>query len=175
MNQKHDNKRVLIGPVTKALLIGIVTFGAYSFFTRPSDRPERRYFEADASGRIVRVERPSVAQSAAQTLWKPEPKVLLALQHELALQPDQARRIREIENAWAAAKSRLEREMDAVTQRVGKERTVEAIRSGLGHYSSLSREFGSEREQAWSSAVAILNVHQRESLFRLGQDKGEGK
>lgn len=171
MNQKHDNKRVLIGPVTKALLIGIATFGIYSYFTRPSDRPERRYFEADASGRLVRVERPSVTQSAAPTLWKPEPKFLLALQHEIALQPDQARRIRQIEDAWAAAKVRLERQMDAVTQPVGKERTVEAIRAGLSDYSSLSRKFGREREQAWSSAVAILTEQQRESVFRFAQDR----
>lgn len=172
MNQQPKRKRVLIGPASKAMLIGIIAFGAYSFATKPSPS-ERRYFEADASGRPVQVERPSVSRPALPRLWKPEPGFLLSHRREIGLRVKQIQRIGEIEAAWALAKAKLERQLEAAARPTEQARSVAAIQSELSDYSALSRDFGSERERAWSSAVALLDRKQQETLTRLSKNTEE--
>jgi hypothetical protein len=146
------------------MMVGIAVFGAYAFMNKPS-APDRTYFEADENGKLQRVERPSPPAVAPPKLWKPEPQHLLASGVKLRLREDQRQRIRAISSAWKAKKASIEGRLAAETSFLAKPATarasLSAIQGELSGYSELSREFGIERELAWSAAMNVLDKEQQ--------------
>lgn len=155
------------------MFIGIVAFAAYSFATQKSE-PERRYYEADASGRLVQVERPSTQAQPAPALWKPEPDLLLDHARRLKLTEAQRSQVAGHAVRWRANKSRLETEIQAVlaeaTPKDGSRSSVEDLKSRLSGYTELSREYDAKRNELWREAVALLNPEQRETLLKLSKE-----
>ena len=174
MNNQNPRRTRLIGPGTIAMVVGLAAFGVYSSLTQS---PEQRqvFYESDSKGVLQEVERPSHAASAAPALWKPEPGLLLDNRAKLALSEEQVVRVQRAADTWAVEKAglelRLKRETAFLTSEPGKRTSVGALQTGLGSYSELSREYGRQREHAWSSAVAILTKRQRDVLARLNKRK----
>ena len=151
-------------PGTVAMMVGIAVFGAYAFMNKPS-APDRTYFEADANGKLQRVERPSLPTASPPKLWKPEPQDLLASTDKLRLREDQRHRLESITSAWKAKKAALEKRIASEAAFLAKpasgRASLSAIQGELGGYSELSRQFGLERELAWSEALSVLDEDQR--------------
>ena len=152
------------------MFVGLAAFGTYSYFSRPTSA-ERQYFEADASGRLVRVERPTSFVNPKQVLWKPEPQLLLENRSALELSELQTKHINDIQGAWASTKADLERQIQKYAKpfdQSGDNRlSMATATTGPAGYSELSREYDRQRDAAWSAAVAELDVHQRSLVVRL--------
>lgn len=152
------------------MFVGLAAFGTYSYFSRPAST-ERQYFEADASGRLVRVDRPTSSVQQEPKLWKPEPQLLLRNKGELELSAAQIERIESVQSTWELTKANLERQIEVYAkpfEQSGKKRlSFATATTGLAGYSELSRQFARRRDSAWKSAMAVLDEHQRDLLERL--------
>lgn len=166
MNTLKTARRKLLGPGTVAMIVGLAAFGIYGFFTQPK-QAERIYFEADEAGHLRQVDQPSQSMPKSLALWKPEPDVLLARGQQLRLSPEQINKISRFAESWASDKAalegRMQEEMQQMKLRDGERATVAGMHSQLGGYSELSREYGRRRDQAWTSALAVLSEEQRKT------------
>ncbi|MGI8923329.1 MAG: hypothetical protein ACR2HJ_04705 [Fimbriimonadales bacterium] len=178
MNAKHNKRSRSLGPGTKAMLIGIVTFSAYSFFTKLSS-PERVYFEADASGQLRQVVRPTAMAPKLPPLWKPEPQILQSHSSILRLSGRQRAQLEAISNKWLTAKRDLEGQLQLATMPMREgtrsQASLTTIQSKLSGYSELSRIYDETRNRFWSSAIAILGPQQRKRLLEITRDDKEAK
>ncbi len=149
------------------MFIGIAGFAAYGFLAK-SPTQNSIYFEADASGKLRQVERPSNPTAPLPNLWKPEPQILQ--QHRLLLKLTKAQgvRIESITAEWEKAKEDLLRRIDGETKgtRNGKTSMV-AIQSGLGGYAELSRLYDRTRNAYWNKAIAELDSKQKASIEKI--------
>ena len=154
-------------PGTIVMVIGIVAFGAYVFLSK-QPASQRTLFEADANGKFRPVTLPSVQKTATPRLWKPEPQYIVERSENLGLSQPQAKQIKEISAKWMATKSRIESALNIETAFLespkSERKSITGIQSDLSGYSELSRQYGAERDLAWSRAVAILSNAQRAQL-----------
>lgn len=154
------------------MALGVAAFAAYSALSQPSET-DRRYFEADASGQLREVERAGVPSAPPPPLWKPEPQWLLERAADLSLTAPQRERIDSIAKGWQVIKEDLESKLKLETEFLSaraKGTSVGSVQSGLEGYSSLSREFGRQREAAWQAALAVLDENQRTRLAQLSEE-----
>lgn len=154
------------------MALGVAAFAAYSALSQPSET-DQRYFEADASGQLREVERAGVPSAPPPPLWKPEPQWLLDQGKDLALTAVQQERIESIAKGWTVIKEDLESRLKLETEFLSSRprgNTVGSVQSGLEGYSSLSREFGRQREAAWQAAIAVLDENQRTRLAQLSEE-----
>lgn len=157
-------------PPTGTLLMfaGLAVAGVYSFMNQPV-ASSRRTFEADASGRLVEVDRPAARTKPAPSkrLFKPEPDDLLNPSRNLELTADQRERLALISLDWQKAKAELEQAIEESVSGLDRQgaASVPSLTSELGSYSKLSREFDFRREVAWRSALDILSATQRSRVM----------
>ena len=169
MKSEKSARPRLIGRGTIAMFAGILAFGAYNLITRPKT-PQNAYFEADRTGRLVRLDRPSPERANPPKLWKTEPRLLLSERGILELSPAQVSRISNIVTSWDAAKTGIEERIQATTSTLSRSETLNLSGNGLatlGGYSELSREFDRRRSAAWSEAIEVLNERQRSKVAQL--------
>ena len=156
---------------TLLMLTGLAVAGVYSYVNQPPAQ-HRRTFEADAHGRLVESERTEsgVQPTPIQPLVKPEPAKLLSLA-SLELNGDQRARIQTISTQWLAAKASLEAAMEKSVAAVDRNATasVSSLKSDLGAYSQLSREFAARRDAAWQEALGVLTPAQRAQALEARQ------
>lgn len=152
-----------VGPVTKAMILGIAAFTAYTVWSRPAEPGVRRY-EVGADGRPVEVA--VSATPASIRLWKPEPHWLLDNAGKLNLSSDQKLSIQAVAGKWALRKRSLtdsmRSELDAA--KVDSKRSLGDIRNSLAGYSDLSRRYELERIAAWDQAAACLTESQKSAV-----------
>jgi hypothetical protein len=134
-------------------------------------------YEADAQGRMRRVDAPSASvQIAPPRLWKPEVALLLERAPDLQLTPAQRQKVRALNASWLQEKRRLQSEIEQAASgaaeslqaaRLGKSLSLAQIRQGLGDYSSLSQTYDARRVNYWALAMALLTAQQQAKLGRL--------
>jgi len=166
LKQTTANRIRAIGPGTKALLIGVVAFGAYGYFTKPS-AAQSTYYEADASGRLVQVQPPQRSPAATPKLWKPEPSHLLKESRALKLSADQTRKISQLAAKWNTTRTRLEKLMESSIPGSLKSEdraNFAALNEGMVGYAELSRSYNRERERCWLAALSVLSARQRAEM-----------
>jgi hypothetical protein len=155
------------------MLIGIGVFGLYSYMTKPST-PNRVYYEADATGRLVKVGQPSTQSPPTPRLFKPEPLWLIDRSAELALTKAQIAAVREIGKNWELSKGRFKDRFrshsELVSNRGKKTASASELHDLLGDYSALSREFDRQRSNAWLKSIKLLSIGQREKLELLVEE-----
>jgi len=148
---------------TLLMLTGLTVAGVYSYVNQPPAQ-HRRTFEADTNGRLVESFRSEAGGQPApiKPLVKPEPARLLSLA-SLELTGAQRARIQMISTRWLAAKASLEAAMEKSIAAVDRDSTasVSSLKSDLGAYSQLSREFAARRDAAWQEALEVLRPAQR--------------
>lgn len=106
-------------------------------------------------------------------LWKPQPDDLLPHATALGLSPTQQAGIRRIGSNWQRRKAVFESEMQGQSPPADTRVTsVESIRSGLGEYSRLSREYDEARRQAWQESMALLSKRQQQQAEGLLKPEG---
>lgn len=154
------------------MILGLVAFGAYTYVTQPGPA-KAVYYEADAQGQLRQVERPTSVSPDPAPLWKPEPSLLLDHAEALGLTPDQRRDIGLLASDWVAKKRDLETRMEQATQfmarKAGDRSSVASVQTSLAEYSHLSRDYGSQREQAWTEGLALLTPDQVSRLAELSK------
>lgn len=153
------------------MLTGLAVAGVYSYVNQPPAQ-HRRTIEADANGRLVESERSEsgVRPAPIQPLVKPEPAKLLSLA-SLELNGDQRARIETISTQWLAVKASLVAAMEKSIAAVDRDATasVSSLKSDLGAYSQLSREFAARRDAAWQEALGVLTPAQRSQALEARQ------
>ncbi len=152
------------------MIVGLVGFGAYYMFA-PRDEMARKYFQADSSGQLRQVERPSHLLSLQPTPQKLEPRFLLDHREHLGLAQKQIEKLGKISEKWSDEKRSLETQLSGETAflRDSKQirHSVRDIQSQLRNYSALSSEYADRREIAWLAATAILTDEQKQLLLKL--------
>ncbi len=130
------------GPGTLVALLGAVGITIYCF--------------ANAS-QPTRMPAKTAIGNLPKPLWKPQPGDLLT-KGELKLTPKQRRAILGIALDWKKRKSELEAAMATYVPRQGR---LDQLQAQLGPYQTLSRQFESDRSEAWQRATHILTAQQR--------------
>lgn len=168
MNNQPSGRRAFFGPGTIAMVVGLIAFGAYRLLTQPVP-VQRSTFEADAQGRLQRVDRPATA-SNSPVLHKPEPADLLG-RAGLGLNAAQRVRIEAISRNWAEHEQDLKARMVRATaflRASGQDRrSLAVLQSDMGGYAELSREYATRRERAWQEAMNVLLPKQRAKLSEV--------
>lgn len=168
--KSHPRKRAF-GPGTIASLVGIAVFAAYGYHSK-SGTPKSIYFEADASGRLKQLERPSAEKTTPPPLWKPEPQLLQRHRLILKLTRLQEVQIGALASQWGSKKADLLRRIEAESTGVRSDKTsMVALQSSMGGYSELSRLYDQTRRFYWTSAEAALDTRQRVLVRQI--EKGE--
>lgn len=103
----------------------------------------------------------TVAGPPAKPLWKPQPGELLA-RKKLNLTPEQRQAILEIAQGWHKRKSELETAMATFVPQQGR---LDQLQVQLGPYQTLSRQYESDRSEAWRQAIQILTAEQRKEVM----------
>ena len=177
MSKQPVRRRFHFGPGTTAMILGLVAFGAYTYVTQPGPA-KAAYYEADARGQLRQVDRPTGVSRKPAPLWKPEPKHLLDHAGALGLTPEQRRSIGLLASDWDAKKRDLEFRMEQATKfmarKEGDRPSVASVQTSLAEYSHLSRDYGSQREQAWTDGLALLTPDQVSRLAELPKAPGVG-
>lgn len=173
MNRTEPKNRWFrVGRGTQIMVLGLAVFGAYSVISQPS-APQSVYFEADRSGRLVRVDRPAASPKPLPPLWKPEPQLILDERVRLGLDDGQARSIQQISDRWTTIKRELESSMSASAPKPsGSQESVGEISGGLAGYSALSRTYDAKRNASWSAALSRLTREQRADVAKLAPQGG---
>lgn len=150
------------------MLIGVVAFAAYTFYTKPST-PESVYYEADSSGRLRRVQKPSVVAVPLPPLWKPEPDLLLRHSSRLNLSAAQMAILQKVSDAWTAEKQKLEQLIQTASKPAisNKRTTQKELQRSLLEYSQLSKNYDLRRSYFWRQATACLTAEQKSTLTIL--------
>jgi hypothetical protein len=171
-SKSANNRPRRLRPSTIAIIVGIFAFATYSALSKQEAASSVTY-EADASGRLVRVENSLRSDQKPQVtaLWKPEPDVLLSMQAILKLDTAQIKRINIIDSAWTKTKSTLEESIRSSTTFLEnpEQLSVTSAHANLGEYSELSRQYGRLREAAWAEAIAVLTPSQQARLDHVRQ------
>ena len=116
---------------------------------------------------------PSVSSIPVPTgpLWKPE--VGWLLRQDLHLTSSQKQEILSLDRGWRTEKAGLDRELQDATagaSRVVAQRQSEhavswaLLKTGLGEYSEISRQFDARRADYWHRGLSVLNKAQRASV-----------
>jgi hypothetical protein len=137
----------------------------------------RIVYEADATGRMRRVEKPSISSVPMPRLWKPEPREIGRQAPALSLDSRQRRQVEAIDAAWQREKAEIEGEINRLlggrigespaggrsspSQEGGKAISLAGIQPELEAYSSLSRHYDVRRNHYWTQAEALLTPAQR--------------
>lgn len=152
------------------MFIGIGVFALYSYMTKPATA-DRVYYEANASGKLVKVERPTTQSPPAKRLFKPEPQWLVDHTDALALTPAQVKGIEALGSKWAEAKARFDSSFQSQAKIVSDQgkatASADALRDSLGDYSAMSREYDRQRSAAWLRSVELLSAEQKVKLESL--------
>lgn len=103
----------------------------------------------------------AVAGPPPKPLWKPQPAELL-VGNKLNLTPEQRQAILGVARGWHKRKSELEIAMATYVPRQGR---LDQIQGQLGPYQALSRQYESDRSEAWRQAIQILTAQQRKAVM----------
>lgn len=168
-----------IGPGLIFALI-IAALGAVGLCTRHAPpNAGNIVWEADAQGRLRRVNAPTNEPIPVPRLWKPEVGVLLAHGSELRLDARQSVALNKLNENWLREKAMLEQEIKQVTsdthrifERSSAEHgvSVTQVAHSLGDYSAFSQRYNQRRAVYWTQAVAILSGGQRQRLNKIEEE-----
>lgn len=133
----------------------------------------RVVYEADRTGKLRRVEAPTVPPSVPLTIK--EPRLLLEHADALQLTPQQRTRIQRIVVEWEqeqkqwlerlrAEQARTEKQ---VQSRKGEAVPYPVLRQSLQAYSELSQAYARARLAAWERAILQLSASQREDVKKI--------
>jgi len=173
------------GPGAIVALVVAAAIVAWQISRPPGPDAGRITYEADANGRLRRVDRPSLrnaARTAPPPFWKPEAHLLLERDRELRLTATQRAALRKLDAKWKLEKARLQqrlaentREANTLLQRAAPEHgaSLTAVRTGLEDYSRLSEEYDGRRAGFWMRARGLLTSLQRQQFDRLKSTPGK--
>jgi len=170
------HRRALPGPGTYlalAVVIVIVISGRLGDRSAAQPNAGRVVYEADALGRMRRVDAPTIAPKMPGGLWKPQVALVLRHAAELRLDGRQKRQIDVLDAAWQQEKAALEAALssaaaadaDKQTARVQHMASISQISADLEGYSQVSHRYNERRAYYWSEALAVLTPAQR-SIFK---------
>lgn len=176
--------RRFFGPGTILALVaavGIVASGWLSGRDQAPGRSGTIAYQADARGRMRRVDTPSVpATPPLPPLWKPDPGMVSAHGAELKLDASQRRGAETLAAEWRREEAQWQAEMSralggtqasAQQSAPGRRLSLAQIRQGMSDYSAVSREYDGRRADAWARANALLTPAQRLHLETLAHRK----
>lgn len=164
--------RPRFGPGSIVMVVGLVAFGLYGYLSQPGP-VKTSYFEADASGNLKLVDRPSISKKrplVPLSRLKPEPALILEHASQLELEPAQREVLGNLQSTWldrkAAFQRSIEREQKTAESTSGERSSVPNINRDLAEYSRLSVEYDLERQALWNRSLNVLDPSQRLRIER---------
>ncbi len=164
--------RPRFGPGSIVMVVGLVAFGLYGYLSQPGP-VKTSYFEADASGNLKLVDRPSISKKrplVPLSRLKPEPALILSHADHLNLQPAQSAKLGDLQAIWLerekAFQYQIGHEQKAAESASGSRTSVSNLKMDLAEYSRLSVEYDLERQELWSQSLALLDPSQRLRIER---------
>lgn len=167
----HSPRR--LGPGSVVMVVGLVAFGLYGYLSQPGP-VKTNYYEADASGNLKLVDRPSLpARKPLVPLarLKPEPTTILEHATVLKLRPAQSAKLDVLTKTWQERKEAFQRQMGqeqkTAQPATGSRTSLSNLKVDLAEYSRLSVEYDLERQELWGRSLAVLDASQRQRIERF--------
>ncbi len=164
----HSPRR--LGPGSVVMVVGLVAFGLYGYLSQPGTI-KTSYYEADASGKLKLVDRPSVNNPkplVPLARLKPEPSIILEHADLLQLQVAQSAKLDALAKTWQERKREFQRQMGqeqkTAQPAAGSRISLSNLNVSLSEYSRLSVEYDLERQELWSRSLAVLDASQRQRI-----------
>lgn len=168
----RSTHRPRFGPGSIVMVVGLVAFGLYGYLSQPGP-VKTSYYEADASGNLKLVDRPSIGNPkplVPLSRLKPEPALILSHTDQLELEPAQIKKLGDFQAIWLERKEafqrQIEQEQKTAESASGSRTSVSNLKIDLAEYSRLSVEYDLERQELWSQSLALLDPSQRLRIER---------
>jgi len=134
----------------------------------------RVVYEADNTGKLRRIEKPSPVHRPIPPMAK-EPRLLLQFADTLQLNPSQRTHIERILADWEQEQAhwfhRLHEEQRRIEAQMQSHREkavpYAALRQSLQRYSELSQSYARARTIAWERAISQLSRRQQEEVEKI--------
>lgn len=177
IGKKQRRLRLGVGTAMALLLgIGLAVTGRLATSPNLSPTAGRVVFEADAQGKLRRVDASSKQEAPLFPLWKPEPSFLLINAQALNLNTPQRAEIGALIAQWSGEKSRMERGIEVALSgansslqntKSGEGVSAASVKENLKDYSQLSREYEERRADVWRHSLSFLTAKQQANLNSL--------
>lgn len=168
----RSTHRLRLGPGSIVMVVGLVAFGLYGYLSQPGP-VKTSYYEADASGNLKLVDRPSISKPrplVPLSRLKPEPALILSHTDQLKLEPAQRAKIGAFQAIWLERKEAFQRQIGhehkTAESASGARTSVSNLKIDLAEYSRLSVEYDLERQELWTQSLALLDASQRLQIER---------
>ncbi len=183
----NPKRRFRLGPGTVIALVAALGIGIYGQIgDRRAQAPGvgKTVYEADAAGRMQRLDAPPTSSAKPPPLWKPEVGLLLQHASELQIDGPGMQRIEALDTAWKWEKAGMEEALrNAVSTAAGKRQEAQGVHSAsalqitgsLSDYSRLSHQYNAQRTIYWQNALATLTTKQKSLLEGITEKDRKGR